>query len=170
LAAFQSALAGDTEKQQPVCLIPCCGMTHHAGGLNPKPCTHASKSRFAAAACIMHMQLCFSKEKYRQDCFCSGSLVEQGILGSPVVILHTLQHSWSTSQHLRIENLRSRRGTVHLRSFTHHTKQRLLPIVLPDAKTIIMYCLVLLHTTYTCASKPGCLMTHNWLHTPDCKV
>ena len=23
---------------------------------------------------------------------------------------------------------------------------------------------------YTCASKPGCLMSHNWLHTPDCKV
>jgi len=30
--------------------------------------------------------------------------------------------------------------------------------------------LVLLHTTYTCAFKPGCLMSHNWLHTPDCKV
>ena len=30
--------------------------------------------------------------------------------------------------------------------------------------------LVLLHTTYTCALKPGCLMSHNWLHTPDCKV
>jgi len=28
----------------------------------------------------------------------------------------------------------------------------------------------LLHTTYTCAFKPGCLMSHNWLHTPDCKV
>jgi len=27
-----------------------------------------------------------------------------------------------------------------------------------------------LHTTYTCAFKPGCLMSHNWLHTPDCKV
>ncbi len=23
---------------------------------------------------------------------------------------------------------------------------------------------------YTCAFKPGCLMSHNWLHTPDCKV
>jgi hypothetical protein len=22
----------------------------------------------------------------------------------------------------------------------------------------------------TCAFKPGCLMSHNWLHTPDCKV
>ena len=30
--------------------------------------------------------------------------------------------------------------------------------------------LVLSHTTYTCAFKPGCLMSHNWLHTPDCKV
>ena len=30
--------------------------------------------------------------------------------------------------------------------------------------------LVLLHTTYTCTFKPGCLMSHNWLHTPDCKV
>ena len=30
--------------------------------------------------------------------------------------------------------------------------------------------LVLFHTTYTCAFKPGCLMSHNWLHTPDCKV
>ena len=30
--------------------------------------------------------------------------------------------------------------------------------------------LVLLHTTYTCAFKPGCRMSHNWLHTPDCKV
>jgi len=30
--------------------------------------------------------------------------------------------------------------------------------------------LVLLHTTYTCAFKPGCLMSHNWLHTPDYKV
>jgi len=30
--------------------------------------------------------------------------------------------------------------------------------------------LVLLHTTYTCAFKSGCLMSHNWLHTPDCKV
>ena len=29
--------------------------------------------------------------------------------------------------------------------------------------------LVLLHTTYTCAFKPGCLMSHYWLHTPDCK-
>ena len=23
---------------------------------------------------------------------------------------------------------------------------------------------------YTCAFKPGCLMSHNWLHTPDCKI
>ena len=23
---------------------------------------------------------------------------------------------------------------------------------------------------YTCAFKPGCLMSHNWLHTPDCMV
>ncbi len=23
---------------------------------------------------------------------------------------------------------------------------------------------------YTCAYKPGCLVSHNWLHTPDCKV
>ena len=30
--------------------------------------------------------------------------------------------------------------------------------------------LVFLHTTYTCAFKPGCLMSHNWLHTPDCKL
>ncbi len=30
--------------------------------------------------------------------------------------------------------------------------------------------LVLLHTTYTCAFKPGCLMSHHWLHTPDCKL
>ena len=30
--------------------------------------------------------------------------------------------------------------------------------------------LVLLHTTYTCAFKPGCLMSHYWLHTPDCKL
>ena len=30
--------------------------------------------------------------------------------------------------------------------------------------------LVLSHTTYTCAFKPGCLISHNWLHTPDCKV
>ncbi len=29
--------------------------------------------------------------------------------------------------------------------------------------------LVLLHTTYTCAFKPGCLMSHNWPHTPVCK-
>ena len=27
----------------------------------------------------------------------------------------------------------------------------------------------LLLTTYTYAVKPGCLMCHNWLHTPDCK-
>ena len=25
-------------------------------------------------------------------------------------------------------------------------------------------------TTYTCAFKSDCLMSHNWLHTPDCKV
>ena len=30
--------------------------------------------------------------------------------------------------------------------------------------------LVLSHTTLTCASKPGCLMSHDWLHTPDCKT
>ena len=30
--------------------------------------------------------------------------------------------------------------------------------------------LILSHTTYTCAFQPGCLMSHNWLHTPDCKV
>ena len=30
--------------------------------------------------------------------------------------------------------------------------------------------LVLSHTTYACAFKPGCLMSHKWLHTPDCKV
>ena len=30
--------------------------------------------------------------------------------------------------------------------------------------------LVLLYTIYTCAFKPGRLMSHNWLHTPDCKV
>ncbi len=29
---------------------------------------------------------------------------------------------------------------------------------------------VLLHTTYTYAFKPGCLMSHYWLHTPDCKL
>jgi len=29
---------------------------------------------------------------------------------------------------------------------------------------------VLLHTTRTCAFKPGCLASHNWLHTPDCKI
>jgi len=23
---------------------------------------------------------------------------------------------------------------------------------------------------YTRAFKPGCLMSHNWLHTPDCKI
>ena len=28
----------------------------------------------------------------------------------------------------------------------------------------------LFQSTYTCAFKPGCLMSHNWLHTPDCKV
>ena len=26
---------------------------------------------------------------------------------------------------------------------------------------------VLLHNTYTCAFKPGCLMSHNWFHTPN---
>ncbi len=26
------------------------------------------------------------------------------------------------------------------------------------------------YTTYTCAFEPGCLMSHNWLHTPDYKV
>ncbi len=30
--------------------------------------------------------------------------------------------------------------------------------------------LVLLHTTYTCAFKLGCLLSHNWLHTPDCRL
>ena len=30
--------------------------------------------------------------------------------------------------------------------------------------------MILLHTTYTCGFKPGCLMSHNWLHTPDSKV
>ncbi len=30
--------------------------------------------------------------------------------------------------------------------------------------------LLLLRTTYTCAFKSGCLMSHNWLHTPNCKV
>ncbi len=30
--------------------------------------------------------------------------------------------------------------------------------------------LVLLHTAYVCAFKPGCLMSHNWLHTSDCNV
>ena len=30
--------------------------------------------------------------------------------------------------------------------------------------------LFLLHTTLTCAFKPGCLMSHDWLHTPDCKI
>ena len=30
--------------------------------------------------------------------------------------------------------------------------------------------LVLWHTTFTCASKPGCLMSHIWHHTPDCKA
>ena len=29
--------------------------------------------------------------------------------------------------------------------------------------------LVLAYTTYTCAFKPGCLLSHNWLHTPDYK-
>ncbi len=27
-----------------------------------------------------------------------------------------------------------------------------------------------LDTTYTCAFKPECLMSHSWLHTPDCEV
>ena len=27
--------------------------------------------------------------------------------------------------------------------------------------------LILLHTTYTCAFKPGCLMSHYWLRTPE---
>ena len=30
--------------------------------------------------------------------------------------------------------------------------------------------LVLLHTTCTYTFKPGCLMSYNWLHDPDCKV
>lgn len=30
--------------------------------------------------------------------------------------------------------------------------------------------LVLSHTTYPCAFKPGCLTSHNWLHTLDCTV
>ncbi len=30
--------------------------------------------------------------------------------------------------------------------------------------------LILLHATYTCAFEPGCLMSHSWLHTPDCKL
>ena len=30
--------------------------------------------------------------------------------------------------------------------------------------------LVLLHTTYTCAFKPGGRMSHNWPQTQDCKV
>ena len=38
------------------------------------------------------------------------------------------------------------------------------------ASTSVMLCCTLVHTTYTCAFKPGCLMSHNWLHTPDCKV
>ena len=33
-----------------------------------------------------------------------------------------------------------------------------------------MSCLVFLHTTYTCALKQGYLMSHYWLHTPDCKL
>ena len=28
------------------------------------------------------------------------------------------------------------------------------------------WCAVLSHITYTCVFKPGCLMSHNWLHTP----
>lgn len=30
--------------------------------------------------------------------------------------------------------------------------------------------LVLSHSTYTCAYKPGCLMSHKWLYTPDCET
>ena len=30
--------------------------------------------------------------------------------------------------------------------------------------------LLSLHGKQTCAFKPGCLMSHSWLHTPDCKV
>jgi len=39
-----------------------------------------------------------------------------------------------------------------------------------NGKPISSTSLVLLHTTYTCAFQPGCLMSHNWLHTPDCKL
>ena len=30
--------------------------------------------------------------------------------------------------------------------------------------------MLLLRTTYTCAFMPGCLMSHNWLHAPDCEI
>ena len=28
----------------------------------------------------------------------------------------------------------------------------------------------MLYQEHTCAFKPGCLMSHNWLHNPDCKI
>ena len=34
----------------------------------------------------------------------------------------------------------------------------------------VLTSLMLWHTTLTCASKPGCLMSHTSLHTPDCKA
>jgi len=55
-------------------------------------------------------------------------------------------------------------------SISHYLAQTTNNGTLGSFSSRIPISLVLLHTTYTCASKPGCLMSHNWLHTPDCKV
>ena len=46
----------------------------------------------------------------------------------------------------------------------------LLPQVSQSVLAEQVVVLVLSHITYTCAFKPGCLMSHNWLHNSDCKV
>jgi len=55
-------------------------------------------------------------------------------------------------------------------SISHYLAQTTNNGTLGSFSSRIPTSLVLLHTTYTCAFKPGCLMSHNWLHTPDCKV
>ncbi len=47
---------------------------------------------------------------------------------------------------------------------------RVLCRELAASERILSTSLVLSHIIYTCAFKPGCIMSHDCLHTPDCKV
>ena len=83
------------------------------------------------------------------------------------------------SQHGGVEGVLAE-GTFSLANAEQHLRDKWYHGICQSSATQVRFfmdnrffdsnVLVLSHTTYTCAFKPGCLLSRNWLHTPGCKV